>query len=326
MTLYEELGVPQDATPEAIRDAYRNAARLLHPDLQSDPDLKDFAETRMKRLNHIYGILSHANQRRRYNVELGRNQPRIVLPERQVHAARLVWSVAGLLCVGMVAWIATREWPGRPAEYEGQPAVAQPSSKSLQPKPRVAPVMVPPQQDLASLRGQLLAADAERRPKPEPQPREIAPLIPAPLVPTQQEVNLPPPLLPPPTPPSWNGAWVYRAAGAGHGQMFPPEFIRAVISEENGHLRGQYHARFRVAAGISPDVDFAFEGNASGNAARLPWVGDNGARGEVRLHLISATDLEITWSAADLGKTMGLDSGTSVLTRQMPSGRVVSNK
>ena len=41
MNFYEELGVPPDAPLAAIRDAYRNVARLLHPDAQTDPVLKE---------------------------------------------------------------------------------------------------------------------------------------------------------------------------------------------------------------------------------------------------------------------------------------------
>ena len=36
---YQELGIPNTASPEEVRQAYRNLARLLHPDQQSDETL-----------------------------------------------------------------------------------------------------------------------------------------------------------------------------------------------------------------------------------------------------------------------------------------------
>ena len=34
---YEVLGLPDDATEEAIRTVYRQLARTFHPDVNSDP-------------------------------------------------------------------------------------------------------------------------------------------------------------------------------------------------------------------------------------------------------------------------------------------------
>ena len=57
ITYYEELGVASDASSEEIRDAFRALVRLLHPDQQTDEQLKDIAENQMRKLNRIYAVL-----------------------------------------------------------------------------------------------------------------------------------------------------------------------------------------------------------------------------------------------------------------------------
>jgi len=53
------LGVPIGASPENIRTAYHDTARLLHPDrFQVDRD-RVAAEERMKRVNAAYEVLRH---------------------------------------------------------------------------------------------------------------------------------------------------------------------------------------------------------------------------------------------------------------------------
>ena len=53
MDYYEELGIHPDATIGEIREAYKLAARLVHPDTQLDPRLKNLAECQMKRLSDV---------------------------------------------------------------------------------------------------------------------------------------------------------------------------------------------------------------------------------------------------------------------------------
>ena len=58
ITFYEELGVEPAASADQVRETYRSLVRLLHPDQQTDPQLKAIAETQMRKLNRIHAILS----------------------------------------------------------------------------------------------------------------------------------------------------------------------------------------------------------------------------------------------------------------------------
>jgi len=61
---YETLEVPRDATPEAIKKAYRTQARKFHPDV--NPGDKK-AEAKFKEVQGAYDILSDAEKRALYD-------------------------------------------------------------------------------------------------------------------------------------------------------------------------------------------------------------------------------------------------------------------
>jgi curved DNA-binding protein CbpA len=370
MTFYEELGVPPDASLATVRDAYRKVARLLHPDVQTDPVLKESAEDQMKRINHLYGILSDPERRRRYDEELAASVERAapvfippVIPQERLHPGNggaLVWLAATAVCATFIVWLAARESSSTPAVYPVRSSAGQTYAAARSPVHRQtaaavkSPTVIPARQaeqkrddELAALRGQLLTANSDRERLlkkmaarvDEPKAANPANLTPAPLIAPQAAPDVPvQTVLPPAVPPSqpkpagppltgitapnpgarWTGSWVYHPA---HGEnrdkaLFPPEFIETVIHEYKGRFRGQYHARFKVGgAGISPDVDFRFEGKVSGSSGQLPWTGTGGAKGEVKIRLVSDSTLEIVWSATSLGKKMGLASGTAVLNK-----------
>jgi len=60
---YETLGVQRDASPDAIRGAYRKLARKYHPDLNKTSE----AEERFKRVGEAYEVLSDPDKRKRYD-------------------------------------------------------------------------------------------------------------------------------------------------------------------------------------------------------------------------------------------------------------------
>ena len=51
---YEVLGVPESATDEQVKQAYRELAKKYHPDNYNDSPLADLAEEKMKEINEAY--------------------------------------------------------------------------------------------------------------------------------------------------------------------------------------------------------------------------------------------------------------------------------
>jgi curved DNA-binding protein len=61
---YNTLGVPPEADDKAIRQAFRQLARKVHPDV--NPGNKE-AEEKFKTINEAYQVLSDAKQRKKYD-------------------------------------------------------------------------------------------------------------------------------------------------------------------------------------------------------------------------------------------------------------------
>lgn len=57
VTHYESLGLPSDATPDEIKRRYRKLARLFHPDVNQDTELREYTEMQMRTLNAAYEVL-----------------------------------------------------------------------------------------------------------------------------------------------------------------------------------------------------------------------------------------------------------------------------
>lgn len=66
MNLYEVLGLPDAATPDEIKKAYRRLVRQWHPDVNKDPE----AERRFKQIADAYDILSDPKKRAAYDQRL----------------------------------------------------------------------------------------------------------------------------------------------------------------------------------------------------------------------------------------------------------------
>jgi tetratricopeptide (TPR) repeat protein len=70
---YELLGVPRDATPEKISEAYFERSRLFHPDLRHREDLAKFEKELsavFERMKNAYESLSDADKRALYDQSL----------------------------------------------------------------------------------------------------------------------------------------------------------------------------------------------------------------------------------------------------------------
>jgi hypothetical protein len=114
MNFYDELGVASNASPEEVREAFRALVRILHPDHQTDPQLKDIADRQMRKLNRVYAVLSDADKRRRYDLSLEKQEigrALILSPRCAANAADLTERVAwmGALAVVVIAlvWLAS---------------------------------------------------------------------------------------------------------------------------------------------------------------------------------------------------------------------------
>ena len=62
-SLYETLGVSDNATEAEIKKAYRKLARQFHPDVNKDPD----AEDKFKEINAAYEVLSDKEKKAQYD-------------------------------------------------------------------------------------------------------------------------------------------------------------------------------------------------------------------------------------------------------------------
>ncbi|MCL6544894.1 MAG: J domain-containing protein [Bryobacteraceae bacterium] len=343
MSYYEELGLEPTASPAEIRAAYKRLARLLHPDQQTDEELRFLAERQMKRLNHIFEILMDPVQRRAYDQFWSGAGPAGGLFDRYPRLRDAALLAAGVALAAGLIWMVPEQTPAAPPSAP-QAAVREPAPAP----PPTAEAFDPAgltrllRTELAELRRELERVRTQRdaavreltvlrhtaeplppaeRSLPPPEPAASAPLadvsetpvFPPPSLRTSTAIPIPAP------PPSLTGSWVYVPPRTSLNRPVPytAEYVELVVVQQDGILKGRYRGRYYVPdRPISPEVAFYFEGAAGGQEAVLPWSGPGSAKGEVRLRLVSADRLQIDWFATELGSKLGLASGSSLLTRR----------
>ena len=65
-TFYDELGVGRDASVPEIKRAFKEIAKIYHPD-KNPPDKQAWAHEQMSRFNFIFETLTHSNTRKEYD-------------------------------------------------------------------------------------------------------------------------------------------------------------------------------------------------------------------------------------------------------------------
>jgi curved DNA-binding protein CbpA len=332
ITYYEELGIEETASAEEIRDSFRALARLLHPDQQSDPQLKDMAERQMRKLNRVYAVLSDPDRRTAYDQAL--NEPRnaapiIVFSGADGNLKKLIVRLSAIS--GIVLGSALLIWfMATSNNSEGRLQEAHASSGRNADGPADAG------DQISRLRYQLRSAEAERDSAlvqlekiggkaAVAKAREAeSPAADGPEKLVAEKEPLPRPAVsqaPAANPAQFAGIWSFSkgngSASPGGKSQYPPEYIELNVSVDNGVLRGQYHSRYQVLDhAISPDVDFTFTGTPAGNALNCVWQGPGGAKGHVTMKLVSPGTVDLAWTANELGSLQWLTNGDATLTRK----------
>jgi curved DNA-binding protein CbpA len=65
-TFYDELGVGRDASVAEIKRAFKEVAKIYHPD-KNPPDKQAWAHEQMSRFNFIFETLTHSSSRKEYD-------------------------------------------------------------------------------------------------------------------------------------------------------------------------------------------------------------------------------------------------------------------
>ena len=329
MNHYEELGLTQSASVEEIRQAYKALVRLLHPDRQSEEQLRKVAELQMTRLNEILATLTDPLRREKYDASIRatvieKAKPvwkRIHLARFRVSAGTIVWS-ASLVVAAIVFSFALLYF-----ERGSAVPVSEGSSSQQTARPPVAmPVTTPVKEPVAALHA------SERRAKRVIKANEVdpPPATPEAPIPVEQAQDPPPnptPAARPTSPRPDNsgatlvGTWLYSKssmdAGTSGDLAYRPVYIEMVVKAgDSGKITGRYLGRFQVPdQALSSEVRFAFEGAVVEGTTVLPWRSSDGAEGQVRMKLVSDGAMEVAWYTTRFGTTPKLASGTAVLRR-----------
>lgn len=303
LTYYDELGVGPDATPEEIREAFRAMARLLHPDQQTDPALREMAERQMRKLNQINSVLSDPERRMAYDdaLDRARSGPVLVISDSgSLKRSILRWVLAAVLVCGIMLGVWYMMDSGNTQEVRLQePIPAQTNS------PSASDVG----DNVAQLKARIASLETERNTALQMLSKltGTAGKTPATAAPPKAEPSA-----------DYAGTW---SLGKGHGFASPggesrytPDFINLTVSGNGNSIRGDYKSRYQVLDhAVTPDVNFTF-GGAPAKDGSFSWEGPGGAKGKVTLKT-SGLGLEVSWIASEVGSQQWLTSGTATLSK-----------
>ena len=91
-TLYEVLGVPQQASTDQIKAAFRRLARERHPD-RFQGMARAAAEVAFQEITEAYNVLTDAAQRRRYDQQLSGETKEQLTDPREISRALLAKAI-----------------------------------------------------------------------------------------------------------------------------------------------------------------------------------------------------------------------------------------
>lgn len=339
MNYYEELGIARSATTAEVREAYKLAARLLHPDMQQDRRLKDLAECQMRRLSGVLAMLVNPRERARYDAGLANEfglEP-FAPPAAeggsqlwQSAARHWFWVLLGSMIVGMGVWYGLAhgtDVPPRIATERNVRAATGPLAARVEPAP------------VKSRRVTTAEATRRRGAQPAPPLRSTAAEAPEPIVRTTDLTPVPraeaPEVEQTPVPvsrdappadaarsgdePRFAGQWLYAADAAEEDPAgtYPAKYVEFRLHEDHGNLAGDYRAvHTRVDKAISSEVIFHVRGELpQGKTGMLDWESGAGAKGELELTLQAPNRLLVKWWTTQFGRLEVLSSGMAVLMR-----------
>jgi hypothetical protein len=82
VTHYEALGVARDATPTALREAFRRSARAAHPDRHGEA-----SSAQMAAVNEAWHVLGDPDRRRRYDEQLAAGERTAGSPDADTNSS-----------------------------------------------------------------------------------------------------------------------------------------------------------------------------------------------------------------------------------------------
>jgi hypothetical protein len=337
---YEELGLHRDATTDEIREAYKLAARLLHPDKQMEPRLKNLAECQMKRLSDVVAVLVNRQERARYDEGLANGSPlgRLapLAPAGGPNLLQTVvqywfWVLLGLMTIGMGVWYGLARGTDTPPGFdlaESSRARTAPGVAQNEPAPVKKQPVTPAEATGARNEQRPLALRYTLGEPPEPRVNATAPMPVEALAEAAKEKPRAVPAMQEAEPADmarrgggsrFAGEWLYSIGGLEEDRAgtYPARYVEFRLREEGGVLSGVYRALHRVMdKAISPEVVLRARGESpAGNTGKLDWESGAGAKGELELTLRSPNQMQVKWWTTKFGRQEALTSGMAVLMR-----------